>query len=137
MKEVIKLSVLVAILVVLSACAATGPKFSQMQSTLPELKPDVGRIFFYRVGSFGAAVQPAILLNGNEVGKSFPNGFFYVDRPPGNYEVSCSTEVTRKATFVLDAGQTRFIKTRVGFGIMVGRVYPERGEFPRGEKIMR
>ena len=124
MKGLKALLPLVAILVALSACA-TGPKFTQIQSTLPELKADMGRIYFYRVGIFGAAIQPPILLNSQEVGQSIPNGFFYIDRTAGNYEVSCSTEVTRKLTFVLDAGQTRFIKTRIGFGIMVGRVYPE------------
>lgn len=73
----------------------------------------------------GGAIQPGIVLNGEKVGSSKPGGFFYVDRAPGNYEVTCSSEVERKATFVLAAGQERFIKTSISMGLLAGHVTPE------------
>lgn len=124
----------VASLGLLSACAS-GPKLSEMQSSIPALKPSEGRIYFYRSSSMmGAAIQPAITLNGAEVGSSKPGGFFYVDRAPGAMEVATATEVEKKLTFTLAAGQTRYVRTRVGFGIVAGRVYPELVDNAEGEK---
>ena len=99
---------------VLAACA-TGPKLSEMKSSIPTLSPEQGRIYFYRSGSaFGAAVQPSILLNGIVVGESKPGGFFFVDQAAGNKEVSTSTEVEKKLSFTLDPGQTRYVRTVIG-----------------------
>ena len=79
----------------------------------------------YRSGSMmGAAIQPNVVINGKVAGESKPGGFF-VDLPPGAVEVSTSTEVEKKLSLTLDAGQTRYVRTAVGFGLMVGRVYPE------------
>ena len=108
----------------LSACAS-GVKFTEMNpSTMPK-DQDSGRIFFYRTTVLGAALQPDIRLNGAKVGDSVAQGFFYVDRPPGNYEIVTSTEVDRKVTFVLEKEQTRFVKFSVSMGFFVGHVYGE------------
>ena len=108
----------------LSACAS-GMKFIEMNpSTMPK-DQDSGRIFFYRTTVLGAALRPDINLNGTKVGDAIAQGFFYVDRPPGNYEVVTSTEVDRKVTFVLEKGQTRFVKFSVSMGFFVGHVYGE------------
>lgn len=120
--------------ILVSACAS-GPKFSEIQTTIPALKADQGRVYFYRSSSMlGAAIQPSILLNGAVVGDSQPGGFFFVDHAPGAKEVSISTEVEKKLTFTLEPGQTRYVKTVIGFGVIAGRVYPELVDSATGEK---
>jgi hypothetical protein len=120
------------------AGCASGPKYAEMQSTIPVVAAERGRIYFYRSGSMlGAALQPTIKLNGNAVGESKPGGFFYVDATPGNQEVITGTEVDRKLTFTLEKGQTRYVKTTVGFGVMVGRVYPELIDPAVGDKEVK
>jgi hypothetical protein len=110
----------------LVAACATGPKLTEMKSSIPVLSHDNGRIFFYRSSSMlGAAIQPSIMLNSKVVGDSKPGGFFFVDQAPGAQEVVTSTEVEKKLTFMLERGQTRYVRTVIGFGIFVGRVYPE------------
>ena len=112
------------VMLTFSACAS-GVKFTEMNpSTMPK-DQDSGRIFFYRTTVLGAALQPDIRLNGTKVGDSVAQGFFYVDRPPGNYEIVTSTEVDRKVTFVLEKEQTRFVKFSVSMGFFVGHVYGE------------
>ena len=108
----------------LSACAS-GMKFTEMNPSTAPKDQDTGRIFFYRTTVLGAALQPDIRLNGTKVGDAIAQGFFYVDRPPGNYEIVTSTEVDRKVTFVLDKGQTRFVRFSVSMGFFVGHVYGE------------
>ena len=124
--------------VVLAGCAASGPKISEMRASMPQLRPDQGRIFFYRNSSMlGAAMQPNIMLNGRVVGESKPGGFFYVDEAAGPKEVATSTEVERKLTFTLDRGQTRYVRTAIGMGLAVGRVYPELVDHATAEKELQ
>lgn len=107
-----------------SGCAG-GPKFGEVRAQLPQLAQSKGRIFFYRDRSpFGSAMQPQIVLNDEVVGKSQPGGFFIVDRPAGDYSVTCSTEVTKKLTFTLAANEKKYIRTRVNLGVLVGHVEP-------------
>lgn len=115
----------VAASLLLSACASSGPKFNEMGATMAAAKPDMGRIYFYRTALIGMAVQPEVRLNGEGVGKAVPNGFFYVDRPAGNYQVVTETEVEKKLTFTLEPGQVRYVRLDISMGFWVGHVYGE------------
>ncbi|HXP74156.1 MAG TPA: DUF2846 domain-containing protein [Stellaceae bacterium] len=117
--------VIAGILLLLLAACASGPQFSQMQSSLPALSADNCRIFVYRSTVLGAAIQPSVKINGDVVGSAVPRGFFYVDRPPGDYEITTITEVTRTLSLHLDAGQTRYVRLGISMGFFVGHVYPE------------
>lgn len=112
----------------LSGCA-TGPKFAEVKGSIPALSTESGRVFFYRSANpIGAGIQPDVKLNGKVVGSSKPGGFFFVDTPPGDYEVVLSTETDKKLTFALAKGQQRCVRMSVGLGVVVYRVYPELAE---------
>ena len=134
MKNISRRLAIVGCAALLAACAS-GPKHAEVQSSIPALKASEGRLYVYRSGSMmGAAIQPNVVINGKVAGESKPGGFFFVDLPPGTVEVSTSTEVEKKLTLTLDAGQTRYVRTTVGFGLMVGRVYPELVDNAQGAK---
>jgi len=124
MVKALRLIVLCLFALTLAACAS-GLQFTQVNPSLTPQTPELGRIFFYRPSFFGAALRPDVVLNGQTVGEAAAQGFFYVDRPPGTYEVVTSTEVERKVSFVLDKGQTRFVRFSVSWGFFVGHVYGE------------
>lgn len=110
----------------LTGCAASGPKFSAMQAQTPAVNADQGRVYFYRKDSmFGAALQPVVVMDGAEVGKSQPGGYFYVDAASGSHEASTSTEATNKVSFVLAKGEVKYVRTAPSIGLLVGRVVPE------------
>lgn len=122
----------------LASCVATGPKYHMLEAQLPPLKPGDGRVYFYRAQRFfGAAVTANIQVNGEVVGRSTPGGFFFVDLPPGDYEVSTTTEVERHLTFTLRAGEVRYVRTTVSMGVLWGRVYPDLVANDEGEKEIR
>ena len=117
-----RLILAIAAVALLAGCA-TGVKYSDMKQSIPALKAGDGRIYFYRRASMvGAAIQPDIQLNGQRVGESVPGGFFYLDRPAGNYEASSATEIERKLTFTLARGESKYIRTYTTFGVMAGRI---------------
>ena len=117
------LSLALAVLAV-GACAS-GAKFSEASPSFTPVGGDAGRIFFYRPSSMGAAITPDVHLNGEVVGQAVADGYFFVNRPPGEYKVMTSTEVERSLSFVLDRGQTRYVKLAVSMGFFAGHITPE------------
>ena len=118
----------------LSGCATSGAKFSEIASSLSTPGSSEGRIYIYRTALFGAAVQPAVKLNGQVIGSAVPNGFFYVDLPAGDYTIETSTEVNRKLSLVLEPGQVRYVRLNISMGFFVGHVYPELVDTDTGKK---
>ncbi len=114
-----------AVFVLLLAGCASGPKYTEVAGSFSTPSPELGRIFIYRTTALGGAVQPAVKLNGEVVGKAVPRGFFYVDVEPGNHKITTSTEVDRTLSLVVDKGQTRHVRLNISIGFFVGHVYPE------------
>jgi len=133
MKTILKTFSAVLVTVLLVSCA-TGPKFSDISPSIRDAMPDKGRIYIYRTAVLGAAVQPEVRLNGETIGKAVPKGCFYVDRDPGDYRITTSTEVDRHLSFILEKGQTRYVRLNISIGFFVGHVYPELVENEVGEK---
>jgi hypothetical protein len=124
-RQFLKFALAGVALALVSGCA-TGIKHEQMAASIPSVKAGEGRIYFYRTSSMvGAAIQPDIRLNGQVVGASKPGGFFFVDRPAGNYVASASTETEKTVSFTLQPGETKYIRSSVGLGIVAGRVVLE------------
>jgi hypothetical protein len=134
MKNRAATAVVIVVSLLLSACATSGPKFSEMAAAMTPARSDMGRVYFYRTAVIGAAVQPDVRLNGEVIGTAVPNGFFYADRPAGNYQVTTETEVERKLTFTLDAGQVRYVRLNISMGLFVGRVYGELVDEAKGKE---
>jgi hypothetical protein len=110
----------------LTGCAATGPKFAQQESSMPTLAAEKSRVYFYRTDSFvGGGLRPQVMLDGATVGKSAPGGYFYVDTTAGSHAASTSTEVTNTLNFVVNKGETKYVRTKVSMGVLVGHVVPE------------
>lgn len=118
------LSIFIFALVI--ASCATGPTHKEIVSNIPSISGDNGRIYFYRKSVFfGDGLRPPIFLNGEKVGEPIPDGFFFLDRAPGDYEVTTSTEVERKLSFELVEGEEKFVRFSITMGVIVGHVYPE------------
>lgn len=110
-----------AAMVVLTGCAATGPRYAEVESNFPSLRPGYGRVLVYRAAGAGAAVQPEVRLNGELIGKAQPEGFFFVDRAAGRYTLSASTEVRTTAELELTEGATVYVQFSLALGLFVGQ----------------
>ena len=106
------------------AGCASGPSFQEQAAQMQPVGGEKGRIYLYRKSALGAAVQPKILINGDEVGKAKPKGFFYVDLAPGTYDISASTEAERNLNVTLDAGEEKYVRLEIKMGAFVGHVKP-------------
>lgn len=121
----------------LAGCAS-GPSYEEHSASMQPVGGGNGRIYMYRPSAFGAAVQPMVRVNDEEVGKAKPKGFFYVDLPPGNYDVSASTEAERNLNLTLAAAEEKYVRLEIKMGAFVGHVKPVLVDTEVGkEEIMK
>jgi hypothetical protein len=104
----------------LSACAS-GSSLSDSAVSIEPPAPGMTRITVYRDSIFGAAIQPAVRVNGTETGRCQPNGVFYVDVPDGTHEVIAQGETTSRVVIDTDLYDQAYIKCSIGMGIIGGR----------------
>jgi hypothetical protein len=124
-KNLARAGIVCALLPLVAACATSGPTFQTVHAAEPAVAADHARIYFYRLGQFvGAAIQPAIKVNGLKVGEAVPGGYFYVDEPAGTYEISTSTETKEAITTTIKPGETRYVRFDISMGILMGHVVP-------------
>jgi len=117
----------------LLAGCASGPKYAEVEPRIPPVPSDQGRIYVYRPSFVGAAVQPQVRLNEEVVGKAVAQGFFFIDREPGDCVIACSTEEEHRLSFALEPGQVRYVKLILQMGFFMGHVLPELVDPETGE----
>jgi hypothetical protein len=112
---------LLAAMVTLTGCAATGPRYVEVETNFPTLRPGYGRVLVYRPAGMGAAVQPDVRLDGELIGKAQSEGFFFVDRAAGRHTLTTSTEVTSTVDIELSDGATAYVQFGMTMGLFVGQ----------------
>jgi len=124
--RVVKTVLALVAVALITGCAASGPKYTEIAASIPPVPANKGRVYFYRADTmFGAAVTSDISLNGKVVGKSERGSFLFADENPGKCTVATSTEVEKQLTFMLAPGETKYVETSVSMGVMVGRISPQ------------
>jgi hypothetical protein len=124
MKFLVPTAPMLVLVSLLAGCATSGVKYAELSPQALEFSPDSGRLYFYRTSALGAAVQPEVKLDGEVVGTAVAEGYFYVDRAPGTYQISTSTEVERTLTVTVEKGQTLYVRLNMSFGFFLGHVTP-------------
>jgi hypothetical protein len=123
--KVARMMVMAIALVLLEGCVSM-PNFTEYARRLPPPTQGEGRIWFYRQSRFaGSGIQPSVLLNGEKIGKARPGGYFYVDRPAGNYLVTCETEQINECRLVLAPQSTRYVRLTMGLGVWLAQIVPQ------------
>jgi hypothetical protein len=113
----------------ITGCQITfGTKHDTVKGTIAPLVSEMGRIIFYRPGSFlwyGHKERPDIFLDGQKVGISHPGTVFYVDVEPGKYRANISAATYTGVVSVdvdVSEGETVYVKNTVGASLFAGRM---------------
>ena len=128
--------VMVFLSIVLVGCAS-GPTYQQQNHTLSEVDTDKARMYFYRTAVMGGVVQPEVRLDGHIIGFAQPKGYFYVDKPPGEYRISVKTEKEFSITVNLKAGEVKYFSLEPRLGAFVGNIEPVPVEVSEGEEEIK
>lgn len=115
-----------------------APRSPTVAAKIHPIPPGHARVFFYREqGHAGARMKPDVDLDGEKIGKSNEGGFFFIDRLPGAYMVSTTTETKYEVQLDLEAQQTIYVNTKIGMGFWVDRVRPVLEEQEVAMKTLR
>lgn len=125
----------------LSGCASVQMEGAERSSEAKKFAaPTDGNsgLYIYRSGSFGGALKKNITVNGNCVGESAPNVFFY-EEVKGNTEHKVSTESEFSPNDLLlkvEAGKNYFIRQFMKLGVFVGGAGLELVSEEEGKKAV-
>jgi hypothetical protein len=123
------LLLIVVVVSFVSGCAATGPSYTSIKTTIPQLTSDQARLYFLREGSFmGAGITARVRLNGTHVADLNTDGFAYADSPPGNVLIMIDASLNpgeAKQTIKIESGKTYYFlvapnSDRVMGGVLFG-----------------
>ncbi len=97
-------------IVMVAGCA--GVRYEDASAKIPPIPPGQGRIYFYQLHPTHLSTrQQKLRVNDVVVGRNKPGGFFFVDRPAGQYVVTNLYWTGDGVTFQLEAGQTRYVRS--------------------------
>ena len=108
------------IILMLSACGATGPQFAGFK------QPSEGKsmIYVYRPQAFiGGGVHFKVAANDTVIGRLRNGGYLEKELPPGEYNIWAQTEAKRSTLIELKPNETQCVRAGVNLGMWVGRPY--------------
>ena len=110
-------------------------KSEQLKSFAP---PPVGKagFYIYRTGGMGGALKKDVWVNGECVGQTAPNIFFYkIVEGDQQHKVSTESEFSPNDLMIdAEAGQNYFIKQYIKMGVFVGGANLEQVSGEEGRK---
>ena len=110
--------ILATLLVILSIFGcASDPTFDEYARNMPPVPADDGRIYIYRITTVGDVIRPSVRIDGEPVARAIPNGFFYVDLPAGEYEISAARNTENVLPVRLETGDEKYVRLNVTIGI--------------------
>lgn len=113
------------VLALLSGCASVPMETSQRASEVKQYQaPAEGKagLYIYRYGSFGSALKKDVWIDGDCIGETARNVFFY-EEVAGDQEHKISTESEFSPNDLLlktESGKHYFIQQYIKFGAFVG-----------------
>ena len=141
-KGMIKVITMAAAVMLLVGCASVpmANKAASDQAKRFAVPADgTAGLYIYRDGSFGASLKKDVWVDGECIGESAPNVFFYkaVD---GDKEHTISTESEfspNDLRLVLKAGVNYFVRQYIRLGVFVGGAGLEVVEPSKGERAVK
>ena len=111
------------VLLSISGCAS-DPMFDEFARSMPPVPADDGRIYIYRITTVGDVIRPSVRIDGEPVARTIPNGFFYVDLPAGEYEISAARNTENVLPVRLETGDEKYVRLDVTIGIASWLITP-------------
>lgn len=120
-----KILTLMAVSILAVGCASVPMESAEKTANLKQFSvPSDGKsgLYIYRYGTFGAAIKKDVWVDGECLGQTAPNVFFYTE-VDGNNEHKISTESEfspNDLSFQAEIGKNYFINQYIKLGLVSG-----------------
>lgn len=125
----------------LAGCASVPMESKEDSSKAKEFAPPVegnAGLYIYRAGGVGSALKKDIWVNGECIGESAPNVFFYEEVAGGDeYKISTESEFSpNHLKLKTEPGQHYFVQQYIKMGLFVGGANLRVVEGEKAKKAM-
>ncbi|MFT4021283.1 MAG: DUF2846 domain-containing protein [Acinetobacter sp.] len=137
-----KIAIIAFSTLLFTGCASVPIANPQLAASLKTFKlpqQDKAGLYIYRAGGIGASIKKDIKINGNCIGETAPNIFFY-EEVLGNQEYTISTESEfspNELKLFVKGGQNYFIKQYIKPGVFVGGANLKVVDNAEGQKVVQ
>ena len=108
----------------LSGCASVpmeSPEKDKELKAFTAPPQDKSGLYIFRDSSFGAALKKTVTLDGQVLGETAANTYFYRQINPGTHTLATESEFSDNALTVnADAGKNLYVRQYIKFGVFVG-----------------
>ncbi|MCK5661989.1 MAG: DUF2846 domain-containing protein [Thiotrichaceae bacterium] len=122
MKNIIQISLIIMVILLLSACAPVD--YSQ-EAVYPEARPDQALVYFYRTPGFiGSTYRFNLSEKKQIVGAMAQDSYFYLFTSPGEHVFSVNDgnpEQAASISMTLQAGQTYYVRVDIEYEVFGGK----------------
>lgn len=125
-----------------TGCASVPVANQELTASAKQFKkPEQGKsgLYIYRTGGLGAALKKNIKINGNCIGETAPNVFYY-EEVPGDQEYTISTESefsSNDLKLQAKSGENYFIKQYLRPGLVVAGAGLKLVDNAEGQKAIK
>ncbi len=118
-----KIVTALAISLVLSGCATVPMGDAKQDAALKTFQAPANKagIYVYRNESMGAAIKMDVIIDGQNIGESAANTYFYREVSPGKHTIMSKAENTDTVEVDVKPGSLTFIWQEVKMGFMFAR----------------
>lgn len=143
MKKIILSTVIAGVALLFSGCSATVPMEPKELSREAKLfsPPSEGNagIYIYRDSVIGSALKKDLFIDGEYIGSSAPNVFFYEEvEGDKEHEVSTESEFSDNTlTIATQKGKLYFLRQYIKLGVFVGGANLEEIDEQKAKKAIK
>lgn len=136
-----KLSLITVCSILFAGCASVPLETKDMDAKVKEFNsPSEGKagLYIFRYGSYGAALKKDVWVDGECIGETAPNIFFYHEvTGDEDHKVSTKSEFSPNDLLVKPApGENHFIQQYIKMGVVVGGAGLKEVEEEKGKEIV-
>ncbi len=121
MLKQIMLAGLLALGLVGCAQVPMGNAGSDAKAKTFQTKPAVAGLYIYRNEIFGAAIHIDLALDGQIIGRTAPQTYFYTELAPGEHTITAAGENADTLTLNAEAGKNYYVWQEMKMGLLLAR----------------